>query len=565
MPGGGQLALVAVGAQNTALNGNPDKTLFYQVIQRHTHFAAENIGIQLDGPNELMPDQQIRLRAKIPRHADLLTGLTFVFQLPAIYSKIWMLPPPTGQQEPQIRAPSFRWIHQIGAHIIASASIYISGTKVQEFPGEWIAARATCDYTPDAYQKWRNMVGDVPELTEPEWGIYGRSTNYPYAAGIYPHNVWDPSGANFATAPSIPAREIRVPLPFWFTETLGHALPLVSLQLHEVEVQLTLRSLHELYRINDPIFNADPCRPGQRLIPNPAWPTSNEPTAVPPIYDNLTLQNAYASWNDPIGTLNNYFQPATANPMTTLATIGSAFNLNASLEGQYIYVTEREQAMFAERALQTPVRQVQQFTFPSVVAKTRLDLDVHGPLTRLIFLGRRSDAIQSRNDYVNCSNWKSLSQAPFWPIPSASPTVPVPNSGRLINYYSVRDTIQSVRLLVAGNELYEEKDAPFYELWTPFATASGQGVAGVGPATSGGQKPDHVFGPLYQFPFALQGSNYDQPTGTLNASRIREVQLEIAPTSLDPNGFYVYDVTVFAETINFLRFQNGMGGLVWAV
>jgi hypothetical protein len=557
MPGGGQLALVAVGAQNNALNGNPEKTWFYQSIRRHTHFSVENIGILMDGPNELMPDSQIRLRAKIPRHADLLTGLTLVFQLPAIYSSIWSLP--TTNRPPQQRIPSFRWIHQIGANIIASLSVFISGTKVQEFPGEWIAARATMDYTAEQYQKWRNLVGDVPELTEPEWGVYGKSPNYPYAVGEYPHSIYDPSGAAAGTvpAPSIPAREIRVPLPLWFTDSWGTALPLVALQLHEVEIQITLRSLHELYRINEPVFNTEPARPGQQLVPNPAWPFTNEPTAIPITYDNLTLQNAWASWNDPIGELGNFLQPPTAYPMRTPATIGSAFNLNASLEGNYVYLTEKEQAMFAERALQIMVHQVQVFTYPSVVSKTRLDLDVHGPVTRLMFFGRRSDAIISRNDYVNLSNWKSLTQAPY--LPPKSPSVPIPNSGQLINYYSFRDCIQSARLLVAGNELYEEKDAPFFELSTPFANAAGM----AGPSLA--VKPDNQMAPLYLFPFALNTSDHVAPSGTVNMSRIREVQLEVTPVQLDPNGFYVFDVTAYAESINILKLQNGMGGLAFAV
>jgi hypothetical protein len=48
-------------------------------------------------------------------------------------------------------------------------------------------------------------------------------------------------------------------------------------------------------------------------------------------------------------------------------------------------------------------------------------------------------------------------------------------------------------------------------------------------------------------------------------SRIREVQLEVTPVQLDPNGFYVFDVTAYAESINILKLQNGMGGLAFAV
>jgi hypothetical protein len=114
---------------------------------------------------------------------------------------------------------------------------------------------------------------------------------------------------------------------------------------------------------------------------------------------------------------------------------------------------------------------------------------------------------------------------------------------------------------VAGNEIYQEKDAPFFELSTPFTNAKSGGSVGA----LGSVMPDHIMGPLYLFPFALNTSDHDQPSGTINSSRIREVQLEVTPTQLDPNGVYVFDLTAYAETVNILKLPNGMGGLAHAV
>lgn len=545
MPGGGQLALVSVGAQNTGFNGNPEETKFYKVFKRHTHFAQENITISVDGPNELLMDSQIRLRAKIPRSADLLTDLIFTFELPAMYSKIYDL----GEQ--QQRIPAFRWIHQVGAHLIASVGIYVGGTRIQEFPGEWIAVRATADYPTEKYLKWRAMVGDLPELHEPEWGVYGKSPNYPFQSGEYPHVLFDPSGGQ---APSIPARTVRVPLPFWFSDGVGKALPLVSLQLHEVEVQITLRSIREIFRILEPTFQEEPCRPGRQLIPDASKPTrfSMDPPPPPPGY-NLTLQNQYATIDDdPVYSIRNYFTDASTTTPTT-----EGFVMNPRLEGTYIYVTEKEQAMFASRALSYLVHQVQTFQFPTVTARTRFDLETHGLASRILFFGRRSDAIESRNDYLNLTNWKSPNQAPYWPLNAGAPT---PNSGLAFPYYSERSILASARLLLAGNEYQEEKPASFFEVQTPFSHATGSAIQH--PATT---RPGDIMGPIYHFPLSLESSDHMQPTGSLNVSRLREVQLEVAPTPLDPNGQYVYDFTVYLETMNLVKIQNGMGGLGWAI
>lgn len=553
MPGTGELALVSFGNQNIAVNGNPQGSHFYRVFRRYTHFSQENISIPLEGPNELTMDNPIRLRAKIPRHADLMTDLTFVFDLPEMYSKIFADYTVDGVPSPFTRVPKFRWIHMIGALIIDNLAIFTGGSKIQEFPGEWIAARATIDYPTEKYLKWRSLIGDVPELHTPEWGIYGKAPNYPFAKGTYP-NVLDVSGSN-VYAPSLPPRQIRVPLPFWFSEDWGRALPLVSLQLHEVEVQITLRPLRELYRIMDPYFQTEPVHPNRMLVPDPDEPTQIDPNAPAPPYDNLTLQNAYAStFSDRVAALRYYYTNS-----HHLVPSNEGFTMNAHLEGNYIFLTEKEQIMFAKSELHYLVRQIQVIRYPSLVARTRIDLDIHSLTTRLVFWGRRSDAIQSRNDYINLSNWKNLTQAPFVPI--TGPTPAFSNSGLEIPYYSERDTIASVRLLLDGNELYEERPAAFFEVQVPFANTAGSGIQGLHP---GSLKPDDVMGPIYQFPFSLNASDHFQPSGSLNTSRLRNVQLEINPTPLDPNGYYVYDITVFAENMNTVKFLNGMASLAWA-
>lgn len=549
MPGGGQLPLVAYGNQNRTFNGNPSVTHFYKVFKQYTHFSMESITIPMDGPNELQMDTPVRIRAKIPRHADLLRELTFVFRVPEIYSKIW----DRASEERAPRQPAFRWIHMLGPMLIDNLAIFVGGSKIQEFPGEWIAARAALDLPTDQYLRWRELVGDVPELHSPEWGIYGRGASYPFQKGEYPHTVADAS-AGVASAPSIPERTIRVPLPLWFSEESGRALPLVALQLHEVEIQITLRPLREIYRImDDSPAQREPNRYGRTLDLDPLLPTSNDPTD-PMAYDNLTLQNEYAAFIDPTGSLR-YFYTDAGQPIPAQ----DGFVMNAHLEGTYIYLTEKEQIMFAERELHHLVHQVQTFRFPTVTTLTKLDLDAHGLLQRIVFFGRRSDAVEMRNDYINLSNWKSLSQAPYWPNAGSA----VPNSGRLVPY-TQRDLLKSARLLIAGNEMYESRPAPFFEHHQAYFGVPQTG--GSSSLTAGsGIRPEDVMGPLYQMNFALNGGDHSQPTGTLNASRLREIQLEVEPWPLDPYSLYAVDFTVFCENLNVVKYLNGMAGLAFAI
>jgi hypothetical protein len=284
-----------------------------------------------------------------------------------------------------------------------------------------------------------------------------------------------------------------------------------------------------------------------------ALPIQTDLSVGTPPYTNLTLQANYKTYYDPYGPLRNYYTDADSTIPTQ-----DGFVMNAHLEGNYVYLTEKEQAVFASRELHYVVHQVQTFTFPSITAQTRLDLDVHGLLSRIIFFGRRSDAIESRNDFVNLSNWKNAAQAPYWPLGITAPT---PNSGRLISY-AQRDILKAARLLLAGNELQELKPAPFFEIQTAFANSQGTGYTGL---NAGSLRPTDVMGPLYQINFALNSSDRDNPSGTLNTSRIRDVQLEVQPWDLDPLSPFAYDFTVYCESINTVKIMNGMGGLGFAI
>ena len=69
--GGGLLQLVAYGAQDVSLTGNPQITFFNTVFRRHTAFAQETIEQTIDG--SLKPGA--RLSVKISRDGDLLSNL----------------------------------------------------------------------------------------------------------------------------------------------------------------------------------------------------------------------------------------------------------------------------------------------------------------------------------------------------------------------------------------------------------------------------------------------------------------------------------------------------------
>jgi hypothetical protein len=543
---GGLIALVSYGNENVVVNGNPQITWFYKAFVRYTHFSQEPVQIPMEGPTQLMLDAPILLKAKIPRSGDLLSDLVFRFTLPEIYSKAYIA---DGQLQ---RTPQeFAWIRQVGVRIIDRVTFTIGGTKVQEFTGDWIAARALLDQSQSEYQKWRVMVGDVPELFDPANGIYADPS------GEYPNVVQWPTQSVQTNAPSIPGRVIRVPLGLWFSDSIANSLPLVSLQQHIPEIQIQLKSIRELYTILDP--------QGIRLrygVQSQPYLETDQYTQIwkRSLYGDLpaTLNNHYKDAQDPTGAPRYFYTDFNAGIPTS-----DGWPLNAVLEGLFTFVTDSERQLFATKSLQYPVRQAQNFLYPGVVGRNRYELDVHNIATRIIWFARRSDAIPYRNDYLNLTNWMFANRRPYV-IPANGTGYPsIPGLGRsgLLLPGLQRRILRNAALIANGTNMFQELDAQFFHEYVPYKYLKGDTI----PDENFGKNQQNEMWPLHVYSFALKGSDAGQPSGTLNTSRINHLDLDVDVEPIPVDARYTYTLSVFVETINFLEISNGLGGLKFAL
>ena len=78
--GGGLMQLVAYGAQDVFLTGNPQITFFKVVYRRHTNFAVESIQQTFNGA----ADFGRKVTATISRNGDLITNVYLQVKLPAL-------------------------------------------------------------------------------------------------------------------------------------------------------------------------------------------------------------------------------------------------------------------------------------------------------------------------------------------------------------------------------------------------------------------------------------------------------------------------------------------------
>lgn len=516
MTGGGLLALVAYGSQNVILSGNPQMTFFYKVFKRYSHFSIENVATQMEGPDQLFFDQPIRVRAKIERVADLVSDMYFSFQIPDIFSKYVSPSTRTYQYE-------FEWVNYIGCAIIQNASFFIGGQKIQEFDGSYLVARALVDYPNAKLQKWKALVGETPELVSPAEGLYAGGQNQTgYPTVIRNPNL--PLGAQL-NRPSIFGQTIHVPLPFWFTDP-GNALPLVGLQYHDCEIQITLNPINTLYTILD--ASGFRVRPGVQTTASSVNIQSNLPD--------------YSTIMDLSGEIRSFL-----TDVGSVVPALNTWNFLPRIETTYVYLAEEERTLFATIPLSYLVHQMTPYPFPTLYNRQILDLQTHNPVERLLFVTRRSDSVQYRNAFANFTNWWNFPEAPYLAPSGVAPILQSAFSSGILLPFAQQQIIQSMRVLCDGNEIQEEKPVDYFTKITPYKYTDGNPQQAV---------------PVYSFTLGSLGT---QPMGSLNTSRIRVFQVEVAPYQLPPNTTYVYDLMIYVESINFVEIQSGMGGLKYAL
>jgi hypothetical protein len=568
MPGG-LLQLVGVGAQNELVNGSPSMTHFRAVYRRHTNFAMEHIRMPFSSSNlEFSTTGTRTISCRIDRYAQLIHDCYLSITLPNIWSPLYNLGtalPPSGYPDTtRSIGYEFQWISNIGYNLIDHVDLVMNGQVIQRLQGEWLKFYSYLTHDKNKRLIVDQMVGNVKELYDPA-NAYDRTSQYPHA--VTPSTV-DPAilPATTVPEPSIRSRQLLIPLHFWFCENPGLALPLVSLQNSEVYINVTLRTLPDLYTVVD--VNPTSSTYGQRVRP------VNYPMSL------------FLSPPTTAGTPSD----------TTLTT----FFPNPYIEGNFIYLTDMEMNQLAVADQTFLVKTVnyvgKQGQFG---ANTDLELPMHNLVTRIIFAAQRSDKILE-NAWDNYTNWDDPNRAPWTPSSSSTATSILTSGEQQISSVYPRDPMLDGVLLLDGKERFSTKPLPFFSLLQMYRHTTGDA-----PSLPG----------VYMYSFALDHDQY-QPSGALNGSMFNKIVLRMtllqplplsvtadgAPTSTqvcvlkstvfspnptvipagqianyDPSELvtvvqtndnviftYTYNVGVYVESINFLRIVSGLGNLVFA-
>jgi hypothetical protein len=206
--GGGLMQLVAYGAQDIYLTGNPQITFFKVVYRRHTNFAVESIEQTFNG----QADFGKRVTATISRNGDLIQQMYLEVVLPDLVSSI-----SSGSSN------AMAYVYGVGNALVKQAEIEIGGQLIDRQYGDWMNI-------------WS-------ELTVPE----GKRAGYDNMVGNKCNTT---IGNQFGGVSANAATRLYIPFQFWFNRNPGLALPLIALQYHEVKLNLETRPLADLYQVN---------------------------------------------------------------------------------------------------------------------------------------------------------------------------------------------------------------------------------------------------------------------------------------------------------------------------
>jgi hypothetical protein len=199
--GGGLMQLVAYGAQDIYLTGNPQITFFKVVYRRHTNFAVESIEQTFNGS----VDFGRTVTAIISRNGDLIQQMYLQCVLPDVAI-------PAG-------ANYVNWVYGVGNALIKKADIEIGGQLIDRQYGDWMNIWTELSVPAGKRGGYDNMVGNR---------VLAASTDQ--VGGVESQD----------------GRRLYVPLQFWFNRNPGLALPLIALQYHEVKLTLELRPILDL-------------------------------------------------------------------------------------------------------------------------------------------------------------------------------------------------------------------------------------------------------------------------------------------------------------------------------
>ena len=497
------MQLVAYGAQDIYLTGNPQITFFKVVYRRHTNFSMESIEQTFSGT----ADFGKRVTATISRNGDLVHRMWLQATVPAVVGT-------TSQAV---------WQSNVGHRLVKSAEVEVGGQRLDKHYADWLEVWSQLTVPSEKTTGYDAMI-DQTDLTNSiedpvansdstlagvatgtnvtlnqthrnlEIGNYeikfntdGTKKISAVGATITFANakINDVGGANGSTA-AVASNVLTITLKGTVNGVANQALLNTSGAASTITVSYNTGG-SDRYQI---AFNGavtDSSSAAKQLhVPLQFWFCRNPGCALPLIalqYHEVKVNLEFESY---------------ANCKTSVNSTTSASLSGVSLWVDYVYLDTDERRRFAQVSHEYLIEQLQFTGDEAGKTNASLRLNFNHPVKELVWVGTTADAGVYSGDLSNA------------------------------------------KLQLNGHDRFAERNGDYFNKVQPYQ-----------------HHTNIPSGNVYVYSFALKPEEH-QPSGTCNFSRIDNATLQQTWSSAPTK------IKVFAVNYNVLRVMSGMGGLAYS-
>ena len=502
--GGGLMQLVAYGAQDVYLTGNPQITFWKVTYRRYTNFAMESIEQTFNG----QADFGRRVTCTISRNGDLAYRTYLQVTLP------------------QIDNNYARWLDFPGHQLISQVEVEIGGQRIDRQYGDWMHIWNQLTLPAEQQKGYFKMVGNTTQLTyitDPTFA----EVDGP-CGGDAPVNVCAPRK-------SLPETTLYVPLQFWYCRNPGLALPLIALQYHEVKINLDLRPIDEcLWAVTslnetskavkyDAAYNNSLV--AASLYVDYIFLDTDERRRMAQNPHEYLIEQLQFTGDESVGSSSNKIKLNFNHPCKELVWVvqpdANVDYCNAYTGGNLLY----------------KVLGAQPFNFTDAVDALPNALhafdDSNSDLSGAVGFLNASDDFPS--EIVGAGD-KGVSDAATFVLGESA----------LDMHCWGENPVVVAKLQLNGQDRFSEREGSYFDNVQPFQHHTRTPDAGINV-----------------YSFALRPEEH-QPSGSCNFSRIDNATLQLVLSNNAIGGTNTAKVRVYATNYNVLRVMSGMGGLAYS-
>ncbi len=537
--GGGLMQLVAYGAQDVYLTGNPQITFWKVTYRRHTNFSMESIEQTFNG----QADFGRRVTCTISRNGDLAYRTYLQVTLPEINQSM---------KNAGSAGVWARWLDFPGEQMISQVEVEIGGQRIDRQYGDWMHLWNQLTLSKEQERGYFKMIGNTTQLTfitDPSFS----AVDGPCSSNA-PTQVCEPRNA-------LPETTLYVPFQFWYCRNPGLALPLIALQYHEVKINLDIRPIDEcLWAVSDLTLTDGTSKRvtaayNQSLVAASLYVDyvfldTDERRRMAQNPHEYLIEQLQFTGDESVGSSSNKIKLNFNHPCKELifivqpdANVDYCSSLTA---GTTLFRTLGAQPFNYTDGVDALPNSIMAFGGKAEVAGDF----VNG--SGLFFDPGAVDVTAGGNEWNTGGTIGQNVYVPFEQTGTTG-TSGVSDAGTFVLTESSLDLhcwgqnpVVTAKLQLNGQDRFSEREGSYFSLVQPYQHHT--------------RNPDEG---INVYSFALRPEEH-QPSGSCNFSRIDNATLQLVLSNATVQGTNTAKVRVYATNYNVLRVMSGMGGLAYS-